>query len=293
MDTIAQVALQRGAAEENGNAPVVAVEDLHKSFGTQQVLNGVTLAVRRGETLAVLGRSGTGKSVLLRIIIGLQKPDSGSVRIHGQDIAGLNLDQLGKIRMKMGFLFQHAALYDSLTVEQNVAFPLQHHKKEMPKSERAGRVAQLLAEVGMEGSLTKMPSDISGGMQKRVGLARALALEPDILLLDEPTAGLDPISAAEIDDLVLKLQQEHHMASIVVTHDLHSAKTIADRLARINAGNVVIGTANPSTKLEVRGGTLAVTRSSDGAQVFNATDGSVFSNGVISASTGFSLGGSW
>jgi phospholipid/cholesterol/gamma-HCH transport system ATP-binding protein len=139
----------------------------------------------------------------------------------------------------MGFLFQHAALYDSLTVEQNVAFPLQHHKQ-MPRSEQEDRVKELLAEVGMEGNLGKMPSDISGGMQKRVGLARALALEPDILLLDEPTAGLDPISSSEIDDLILKLQEEHHVASIVVTHDLHSAKTIADRLALLNEGNVVI-----------------------------------------------------
>jgi phospholipid/cholesterol/gamma-HCH transport system ATP-binding protein len=213
---------------------------LHKSFGNQKVLNGINLTVSRGETLAVLGRSGTGKSVLLRLIIGLQKPDSGSVRIHDQDIAGLALDQLSEIRKKMGFLFQHAALYDSLTVEQNVAFPLLHHKKEMSRSEQRDRVKELLAEVGMEGDLEKMPSDISGGMQKRVGLARALVLEPDILLLDEPTAGLDPISSAEIDDLVLKLQAEHHMASIVVTHDLHSAKTIADRLALLNEGNVVI-----------------------------------------------------
>jgi phospholipid/cholesterol/gamma-HCH transport system ATP-binding protein len=147
---------------------------------------------------------------------------------------------MGEIRKKMGFLFQHAALYDSLTVEQNVAFPLLHHKKDMSKSERSDRVKELLAEVGMDGALGKMPSDISGGMQKRVGLARALALEPDILLLDEPTAGLDPISSAEIDDLVLKLQQEHHVASIVVTHDLHSAKTIAGRLALLNEGDVVI-----------------------------------------------------
>ncbi len=240
MDTIDQVAVKRGEAEKDSSAPAIAVEDLHKSFGSQKVLNGISLAVSRGETLAVLGRSGTGKSVLLRLIIGLEKPDSGSVRIHGQDIVGLALDQLGEIRMKMGFLFQHAALYDSLTVEQNVAFPLQHHKKEMSKSEHGDRVKQLLMEVGMEGDLEKMPSDISGGMQKRVGLARALALEPDILLLDEPTAGLDPISAAEINDLVLKLQEEHHMASIVVTHDLHSAKTIAGRLALINEGNVVI-----------------------------------------------------
>ncbi len=232
--------MKQDTAEKDGSAPVVAVEDLHKSFGSQNVLNGVSLAVGRGETLAVLGRSGTGKSVLLRLIIGLERPDSGSVRIHGQDIAGLALDQMGEVRKKMGFLFQHSALYDSLTVEQNVAFPLLHHKKEMSKSERSDRVRALLAEVGMEDALAKMPSDISGGMQKRVGLARALALEPDILLLDEPTAGLDPISSAEIDDLVLKLQEEHNMASIVVTHDLHSAKTIASRLALLDGGNVVI-----------------------------------------------------
>ena len=240
MDTIDQIAIKQAGAEEDGSAPVIAVDGLRKAFGSQRVLNGISLAVRRGETLAVLGRSGTGKSVLLRIIIGLEKPDSGSVRIHGQDIAGLALDQLGEVRKKMGFLFQHAALYDSLTVGQNVAFPLQHHKKEMSRSEQGDRVKQLLAEVGMEGDLEKMPSDISGGMQKRVGLARALALEPDVLLLDEPTAGLDPISSGEIDDLILKLQQEHHMASIVVTHDLHSAKTIAGRLALLNEGNVVI-----------------------------------------------------
>jgi phospholipid/cholesterol/gamma-HCH transport system ATP-binding protein len=239
MHTIDQVARQQDEVEKDGGAPAVAVTDLQKSFGSQKVLNGINLAVKRGETLAVLGRSGTGKSVLLRLIIGLEKPDSGSVCIHGQDIAGLALDQLGEIRKKMGFLFQHAALYDSLTVEQNVAFPLQHHKK-MSKSEQRDRVHALLAEVGMEGAVAKMPSDISGGMQKRVGLARALALEPDILLLDEPTAGLDPISSGEIDDLVLKLQKEHHMASIVVTHDLHSAKTIADRLALLDKGDVVI-----------------------------------------------------
>jgi phospholipid/cholesterol/gamma-HCH transport system ATP-binding protein len=240
METIDQIATKQGEAEKDGSAPVIAVEGLHKSFGSQKVLNGISLTVGRSDTLAVLGRSGTGKSVLLRLIIGLERPDSGSVRIHGRDIAGLAIDQMGEVRKKMGFLFQHAALYDSLTVEQNVAFPLQHHKKEMSKSERSDRARELLVEVGMEGNLEKMPADISGGMQKRVGLARALALEPDILLLDEPTAGLDPISSAEIDDLILKLQKEHHMASIVVTHDLHSAKTIADRLALLDGGDVVI-----------------------------------------------------
>jgi phospholipid/cholesterol/gamma-HCH transport system ATP-binding protein len=240
MDTTYQIATQLEDAKQDGGAPVVGLKDLHKSFGTQKVLKGISLTVSGGETLAVLGRSGSGKSVLLKLVIGLEKPDSGSVSIHGQDIAGLNLDRIGEVRKKMGFLFQHAALYDSLTIEQNVAFPLQHHKKEMSNSERGVRVKELLAEVGMDGHLDKMPSDISGGMQKRVGLARALALEPDILLLDEPTAGLDPISAAEIDDLVLKLQKERHMASIVVTHDLHSAKTVADRLVLLYQGEIAI-----------------------------------------------------
>ena len=240
MQTMDSAVLERVQNTQNGSDPVIAIEELRKSFGSQTVLDGISLNVRRGETLAVLGRSGTGKSVLLRIVIGLEKPDSGSVRIQGQNIVGLALDQLGEIRKKMGFLFQHAALYDSLTVEQNVAFPLEHHRKQMSATDRGDRVEELLAEVGMEGDLKKMPSDISGGMQKRVGLARALALEPDILLLDEPTAGLDPISSGEIDDLILKLQSERHVASIVVTHDLHSAETIADRLAILNDGRVVV-----------------------------------------------------
>jgi phospholipid/cholesterol/gamma-HCH transport system ATP-binding protein len=223
-----------------GAASAVAVENLNKSFGAQKVLNGVSLSVDRGKTLAVLGRSGTGKSVLLRVIIGLAKPDSGSVRIQGEEIASLSLDGLGDVRKKMGFLFQHAALYDSLTVAQNVAFPLEHHRRDMSQSEQHDRVMQLLGEVGMEAARDKMPSDISGGMQKRVALARALALDPQILLLDEPTAGLDPISSGEIDQLVLKLQNEHQMASIVVTHDMHSARTIADRLAILDQGKVVI-----------------------------------------------------
>ncbi|MGA3343325.1 MAG: ATP-binding cassette domain-containing protein [Terracidiphilus sp.] len=239
MATASDMATKQEHATEERSAPIVAVKELRKSFGNLRVLNGINLTVNRGETLAVLGRSGTGKSVLLRLIIGLETPDSGSVSIYEQDIARLALDRMGEVRKKMGFLFQHAALYDSLTVAENVAFPLEHHRREMSRSERNDRVAQLLFEVGMKGSNGKMPSDISGGMQKRVGLARALALQPEILLLDEPTAGLDPISSGEIDDLVLKLQREHQMASIVVTHDLHSAKTIANRIALLDQGNVV------------------------------------------------------
>jgi len=240
MATTYDIATKQAEHEQDSLAPVVAVENVYKSFDSYKVLNGISLSVNRGETLAVLGRSGTGKSVLLRLIIGLDRPDSGAIRIHGQAIAGLALDRMGEIRKKMGFLFQQAALYDSLTVQENVVFPLEHHRRDMSKSERADRVRQLLAEVGLDSDIDKMPSDISGGMQKRVGLARALALEPEILLLDEPTAGLDPISSAEINELILKLQKERRMASIVVTHDLHSARTIAGRLALLNEGDVVI-----------------------------------------------------
>jgi phospholipid/cholesterol/gamma-HCH transport system ATP-binding protein len=212
---------------------------VHKSFGAQHVLDGISLTLVRGETVAVLGRSGTGKSVLLKLIMGLEDADSGSICIYGQEIAGLRLNEMNRLRIKMGFLFQHAALYDSLTVEQNVAFPLVRHTQ-MSKSERSDRVNELLSSVGMEHDLDKMPSNISGGMQKRVGLARALALQPEILLLDEPTAGLDPITSGEIDDLVLKLQKERNLTSLVVTHDLQSARTIANRLALLHKGKVAM-----------------------------------------------------
>jgi phospholipid/cholesterol/gamma-HCH transport system ATP-binding protein len=222
------------------NEPAIVIQNVTESFGAQRVLDGVSFTVQRGETLAILGRSGTGKSVLLKIIVGLQAPDTGAALILGTNMADASDSDIAEARKQMGFLFQHAALYDSLTVEENVAFPLLHHRKELSESERRDRVQSLLHEVGLDGHLAKMPSDISGGMQKRVGLARALALEPVVLLLDEPTAGLDPISSGEIDELVLKLQREHQLASIVVTHDMISAKTIATRIALMDKGKFVI-----------------------------------------------------
>jgi phospholipid/cholesterol/gamma-HCH transport system ATP-binding protein len=223
--------------QENNQADI-AIESLSKSFGAQQVLNGFNLSVAHGETVAVLGRSGTGKSVLLKLLIGLQKPDSGCIRIQGQEIATLEIKPLNEIRKKIGFLFQEGALYDSLTVEQNVDFPLSRHTT-LSVEERKKLTRELLGSVGMEHDVDKMPSDISGGMQKRVGLARALALGPAIVLLDEPTAGLDPITAAEIGVLISQLQEKHKMTSLVVTHDLHGAKHFANRLVMLDQGKVL------------------------------------------------------
>jgi phospholipid/cholesterol/gamma-HCH transport system ATP-binding protein len=230
----------RRATEKPGTSgPAIRVSGLRKSFGAQVVLDGVDLEVERGETLTVLGRSGTGKSVLLRLIIGLQKPDGGSIQIGEQEIVELPLDRLNEIRKKVGFLFQQAALYDSLTVEENVAFPLRRHTT-LGEAERTARVRDLLSSVGLEKDLDKAPAQISGGMKKRVGLARALALDPEIILLDEPTAGLDPITAAEMTELIQKLRHAREMSAIVVTHDLRSAEALSDRVALLHEGNVVV-----------------------------------------------------
>jgi phospholipid/cholesterol/gamma-HCH transport system ATP-binding protein len=223
--------------DEKGG-PVIEVKDLHKSFGAQPVLDGVDLQIERGETLTVLGPSGTGKSVLLKAIIGLQKPDAGSIRVNGREITNLPLEKLNQVRKQIGFLFQTAALYDSLSVEQNVAFPLVQHTN-MSAPERSKRVRELLIAVGIEDGFQKLPAQISGGMKKRVGLARALALTPEILLYDEPTAGLDPVTASKINELILRLQRERKISSIVVTHDVQSAKMISDRLAFLHKGSIV------------------------------------------------------
>jgi phospholipid/cholesterol/gamma-HCH transport system ATP-binding protein len=219
------------------DAPIV-IAGLKKSFGRQVVLDGVDFMVGRGETLAVLGRSGTGKSVLLKLMIGLQKPDSGSVRIDNQEITGLTNGGLVEVRKKMGFLFQQAALYDSLSVGANIAFPLGRHT-DLSDGDCRNKARELLKSVGMEDAFDKLPADISGGMKKRVGLARAIALDPDILLCDEPTAGLDPITAAEVGELIVELKKQRQVTTVVVTHDLRGAKVFADRLVLINEGKVV------------------------------------------------------
>ena len=223
---------------EQAGDPIV-IEQIHKSFADQKVLNGITLRVSAGETVAVLGRSGTGKSVLLKLMIRLLSIDSGSVCITGEEINALKEHELYEIRKKVGFLFQQAALYDSLTVRENVAFPLARHVKQMTAAERDGQVRELLASVEMDRDLDKLPSQISGGMQKRVGLARALVLNPEVLLFDEPTAGLDPITANEISNLILELKKKRKMTAVVVTHDVRAAKLFADRLVFLHDGTVI------------------------------------------------------
>jgi phospholipid/cholesterol/gamma-HCH transport system ATP-binding protein len=217
----------------------ISVNRLHKSFGDRPVLNGMDLTIPKGEIAAILGRSGTGKSVFLRLLAGLEKPDSGSIRVHGKEVPTLDSVELNDLRKRMGFLFQHGALYDSLTVGENVAFPLKRHFQ-LGSSQIADRVQQLLAAVGMEHDVDKLPSQISGGMQKRVGLARALALDPEILLFDEPTSGLDPITSAEIGKLIVDQKRQRGITSIVVTHDIHGARQYADRLVLIHRGRVLL-----------------------------------------------------
>jgi phospholipid/cholesterol/gamma-HCH transport system ATP-binding protein len=213
--------------------------------GFTEIIRLAAGAERRGyqggqsKILCVLGKSGTGKSVLLRLLIGLEKPDSGSILINGQEITQLETGPLNDVRRKIGFLFQEGALYDSLTIAENVAFPLKRNTK-LSDSERTAKVRTLLQSVGLDKDLEKMPSEISGGMRKRVGLARALALDPEIMLFDEPTAGLDPITAAEIGELIKKLRDERHTTSIVVTHDMHAAHYYSDRLVMLKEGAVLV-----------------------------------------------------
>jgi phospholipid/cholesterol/gamma-HCH transport system ATP-binding protein len=215
----------------------IVIQDLRKTFGNQKVLNGISFQVAQGETVAVIGRSGGGKSVLLKLLIRLQTPDSGSIRVADKEMTKVDEKQLTEVRKKIGFLFQQAALYDSLTVEENVAFPLSRHS-EISAQEQEKRVRELLGEVGMDQDREKMPSQISGGMQKRVGLARALALDPEILLFDEPTAGLDPITSAEIGKLIVELKQKRQMSAVVVTHDVHGAKAYSDRMVLLQKGSI-------------------------------------------------------
>jgi phospholipid/cholesterol/gamma-HCH transport system ATP-binding protein len=222
--------------------PAVRLDRVSKSFGARRVLDQVSFEIPPGKAFCLLGRSGTGKSVTLRHIIGLVRPDEGSVFVEGRNIGALPARELNGVRKRMGFLFQNAALFDSMTVGENVAFPLRRHT-DLADAEIRDRARQKLADVGMDQEFDKMPADLSGGMKKRAGLARAMALDPSILLVDEPSAGLDPLTTTEIDQLLVE-QKRRGATLVVVTHNIPSARLVGDELAMLSEGRIVArGTA--------------------------------------------------
>lgn len=222
--------------------PMISVRDLHVKYGATEILHGVTFDVKRGETLVIMGGSGSGKSTLVRTLIGLEKPSSGHVLIKGKDVAAIDEAELDEVRKKIGMSFQGGALFGSMTVGENVGLPLREHTK-LEDSTIEIMVRLKLEQVGLEGFEYYMPSQLSGGMRKRAAVARALAMDPEILFFDEPSAGLDPIIAAGIDQLILELKRAFHMTILVVTHELASAFLIADRIVLIDRGSILaIGT---------------------------------------------------
>ena len=217
----------------------IIIRDLHKSFGNNEVLRGVNLDVFRGENVVVLGRSGSGKSVLIKIIAGLLKPDSGTAVVLGKNVAELDVKALLALRLKIGFSFQNSALYDSMTVKENLEFPLLRNSRNLTKAEIKKDVEEALDAVGLLQSINQYPSELSGGQRKRIGIARTLIMRPLIMLYDEPTAGLDPITSVEINNLINEVQERYNTSSIIITHDLTCAKTTGDRIAVLFDGNFV------------------------------------------------------
>ena len=226
------------------SSPMIAVRSLVKRIGQQEILCGVDLEIASGETLAIIGRSGGGKSVLLKHLVGLMAPDAGEIWIDGRNIIGMNERQLGAIRKKVGILFQSGALFDSMTVEENIGFPLREAGERDPKVLHA-KVEEMLEVIEMEGQKDKMPESLSGGMKKRVGLARSIIRRPSCVLYDEPTSGLDPVVADSINRLIHRLQQRFGMTSVVVTHDMKSAFDVANHIAYLHEGRIYFyGTPN-------------------------------------------------
>jgi len=216
--------------------PVIEIRGLYKSFGPLDILKGVDLDLLKGENLVVLGRSGTGKSVLIKILSGLLKPDRGSVKVLGQEVDKLSGKALDELRLRIGFSFQHSALYDSMSVRQNLEFPLKMNKKGLSKQELSEAVEDVLNAVGLIDKMNVMPADLSGGQRKRIGIARTLILKPEIMFYDEPTAGLDPITSDEINELIIQVREKYNTSAIVITHDLVVAKKTGDRIAMLLEG---------------------------------------------------------
>jgi phospholipid/cholesterol/gamma-HCH transport system ATP-binding protein len=228
---------------------VINIKGLCKSFGEHNtVLKGVDLVVNKAENVVVLGKSGSGKSILIKCLVGLVTVDSGEIKVFDTDITSLNYNQLNEVRIRIGFLFQNAALYDSMTVRENLSFPLKRHSKKLTSQEVDEAVLKALEDVGLAEAVDKMPSELSGGMRKRIGLARTLILKPEIILYDEPTTGLDTITSKEISELILAIQKKNKTSSIIITHDMACAKLTGDRLVILKDG--VIHAEGLYTELE-------------------------------------------
>jgi phospholipid/cholesterol/gamma-HCH transport system ATP-binding protein len=225
--------------------PVISIRGLYKSFGELHILKNIDLDVFKGENMVVLGRSGAGKSVLIKILVGLLRPDQGTVKVLGRQIDLLSSKELDQLRLRIGFSFQHSALYDSMNVRQNLEFPLVMNVKNLTRKEIDHKVEEVLDDVGLRDRMNQMPSDLSGGQRKRIGIARTLILKPEIMLYDEPTAGLDPITSEEINKLINEVRERYNTSSIIITHDLTCAKEVGSRVAMLLNGKFMkVGTFN-------------------------------------------------
>ena len=230
---------QKPVAEKQSKEVVINIQNLKKSFGKKTVLTDINLEVHRGENLVVLGKSGQGKSVTIQCLVGLLTPDSGSIKVFGDEVTEMNEEELKQLRMKIGFLFQSGALFDSMTVRENLEFPLTRILKMKDQHEIDERINEVLEGVGLPDAIDKLPSDLSGGMRKRIGLARTLIIKPEIMLYDEPTTGLDPITSREISELILSMQKKYKTTSIIITHDMECARIASDRVVIMNDGEYI------------------------------------------------------
>lgn len=230
------------------NNPIITIKNLHKTFGNNAVLKGVNLSVNEGEDLVILGRSGSGKSVTIKCLVGLVEADEGEIRVFDTEITNLKDNELNPIRIRIGFMFQNGALYDSMSVRQNLAFTLKHHTRALSEEQIENKIIEALDNVGLKEAIDSMPSELSGGMRKRIGLARTLIIEPEIILYDEPTSGLDSITAREISELIVSVQKKFKTTSIIITHDMACAKITGNRIMILNNG--VIYAEGTYTELE-------------------------------------------
>jgi phospholipid/cholesterol/gamma-HCH transport system ATP-binding protein len=231
--------MRKHVNHSDGKEVVISISKLYKSFGENHVLQGIDLELFKGENLVVLGRSGTGKSVLIKIIVGLLKPDSGVVKVFDKEVDKLDKKELMELRLKIGFLFQHSALYDSMTIRENLEFPLVRNKRNISRKEIDESVKDVLEAVGLSDTINQLPSELSGGQQKRIGLARTLIMKPEIIFYDEPTTGLDPLTSGEINDLINEVQDKYKTSSIIITHDLTCAKDTGDRIFMMMNGKFI------------------------------------------------------